>query len=99
MLITEDIVMQVIHIIHKGETTIRIIATMFYGLGLSESINIDVFKKDVDDSKFILCGNRPHPEWRRMSVDEYIQRGRPEKFKYATYAEIIRVVRELRNTK
>ncbi|MBE8596820.1 hypothetical protein [Xenorhabdus sp. BG5] len=89
--------MQVIHTIHKESTIVRIIATMYYGSGLSESINVDVFKKDFDDSKFVLCGNDPHPEWRQMSVNEYIQHGRPEKFKYVTYAEIIRAVIELKS--
>ncbi|OTA16043.1 hypothetical protein Xbed_03515 [Xenorhabdus beddingii] len=89
--------MQLIHTIHKKTTIVRIVATMNHGSGLSESISVDVFKKNIDDSKFILCGNNPHPEWRQMSVNEYIQYGRPEKFKYVTHAEIIRVVRELRS--
>lgn len=54
---------------------------------------VDVFKRDSEDQNWHLCSDRPHPDWRTMSVDEYKRRGRPEKLQTASFGEMVRASR------
>ena len=63
---------------------VRIVAQRGYGSWLTASL-------DASESNWSLCGKDPHPEWRKMSVDEYQKFGRSEMLRYATPGEILRV--------
>lgn len=71
---------------------VKIVATAYFGRGDHQSIGVDVFRRPDPDATFELCNDRPHPDWRTMSVDEYRQRGRSEKLQAASPAEILSVV-------
>lgn len=74
---------------------VRMLAQAYVGRGLDIGIGLDVFVKDTPDSAWRLCRNSPHPDWRSMSVDDYITRGRPEWLKYVSHGQAIQIKQEL----
>lgn len=63
-----------------------------FGLGLTQSIDIRVHRRDTPNDNWTLCDNKPDPNWRAMPIDEYAQRGRSEMLRAATTGEILKVV-------
>nr|WP_250697738.1 hypothetical protein [Escherichia coli] len=59
--------------------------------GLQPRLMCTFSRRDSSESNWSLCGKDPHPEWRKMSVDEYQKFGRSEMLRYATPGEILRV--------
>ncbi|PQK23133.1 hypothetical protein C5Y85_25775, partial [Escherichia coli] len=57
---------------------VRIVSQRGYGSGLTASLDVYVLRRDSSESNWSLCGKDPHPEWRKMSVDEYQKFGRSE---------------------
>ena len=49
---------------------VRIVAQRGYGSGLTASLDVYVLRRDSSESNWSLCGKDPHPEWRKMSVDD-----------------------------
>ncbi len=82
----------------KDGSEVKIVAREFYGAGLTRSVGVDVFHRQSSKQTWVLAGDRPHPNWRGMSVQEYIKHGRPEMLKFASAAEILRVVSVLEDT-
>lgn len=74
---------------------VRMLAQAYVGRGLDIGIGLDVFVKDTPDSAWRLCRNSPHPDWRSMSVDDYIAWGRPEWLKYVSHGQAIQIKQEL----
>ncbi|KWU26381.1 hypothetical protein [Burkholderia cenocepacia] len=70
---------------------VRIVATAFFSAGLHCSVGVDVFRRESQQHQWKLCGDRPHPDWRNMSVDEYVRHGRPERLQYVSHGEILSV--------
>ncbi|WP_454538415.1 hypothetical protein [Escherichia coli] len=75
----------------RQAAVVRIVAQRGYGSGLTASLDVYVLRRDSSESNWSLCGKDPHPEWRKMSVDEYQKFGRSEMLRYATPGEILRV--------
>ena len=70
---------------------VKIVAQAYFGTGLHRSVGVDVFRRQSSAQNWTLCSDRPHPNWREMSVDEYVKHGRAEKFQVATHGEILAV--------
>lgn len=66
-------------------------AQAYVGAGLHCSIGVDVFRRPSPSHNWTLCSDRPHPDWREMTVDEYIKHGRSEMLQAATHGEILTV--------
>lgn len=64
----------------------RIVAQVFFGAGLHRSVGVYVHRRDNPDVPWILCSDRPHPEWKQMPLDEYKKRGRSEMLRTGTRA-------------
>lgn len=75
---------------------VKVVATAYYGYGLQLSIGVDVFRRIGGSENWCLTSDRPHPNWRQMSVDEYIKNGRPEKLLVASHGEILKAANALR---
>jgi hypothetical protein len=50
-----------------------------------------VHRRQSPEHEWVLCSDQPHPDWRTMSVDEYIKRGRSEMLRTVTHGEILKV--------
>jgi hypothetical protein len=74
---------------------VRITAEEFFGLGLHRSVGVYVHRRASPDAPWTLCNDRPHPDWRKMSVDEYVKRGRSEMLRTVSHGEILRVAHQL----
>jgi hypothetical protein len=70
---------------------VRITATAMFGEGLHQSVDVYVHKKPTLDADWILCNDRPHPDWKSMSREDYINHGRSEKFQAVSHGEILGV--------
>ncbi|MDO8938195.1 MAG: hypothetical protein Q7U98_03455 [Methylicorpusculum sp.] len=70
---------------------LRIVAQQMTGLGLHTSIGIYVHRRETIDHPWILLSDMPHPNWRSMSVNDYIDHGRSEILQYLSPGEILRV--------
>lgn len=71
---------------------VKIVAQAYFGTGLHCSVGVDVFSRQSSTQNWKLCCDRPHPNWRKMSVDEYVKHGRSEKLQAASHGEILAVV-------
>lgn len=74
---------------------VRITAEKCFGRGLALSINVYVHRRASPESQWMLTNDRLHPDWRQMSVDEYIKRGRSEMLQTVSHAEILKVTSAL----
>ena len=74
---------------------VKIIARDFALLGGAPSVGVHVLRRASSDDDWTLCSDRPHPDWRKMSVDEYIKHGRSEMFRMVTHGEIFKVASAL----
>lgn len=74
---------------------VRIVAENFYGSGLTRSVGVYVHRRESDNAPWMLTNDRPHPDWREMSVDEYIKRGRSEMLRTVSIGEILKVTSAL----
>jgi hypothetical protein len=80
------------HLIRKEDgSEVKIVAQDFISMGLKRSIGAYVLRRESPKSEWKLCNDRPHPDWRKMSVDEYVQHGRPEMLQVVSTAEILKV--------
>ena len=74
---------------------VRIVAQEFFGLGLTRSVGVHVHRRESSDHPWMLTNDRPHPDWREMSVDDYIKRGRSEMLRTVSTGEILKVTSAL----
>ena len=75
----------------KDGSEVRIIAQAFFGRGLTLSIGVDVYRRENPQHNWKLCSDRPHPNWREMSVEEYTRHGRSEMLQAVSPGEILRM--------
>lgn len=71
----------------------KIVAQAMFGIGGHQSIDVFVLRRESISDEWSLCSDRPHPEWRTMSVDDYVQRGRSEMLSSVSPAEILSLTR------
>lgn len=70
---------------------VKIVANPCVGLGLKISVDVHVHFRNSPDEPWKLASDRPHPDWRSMSVSEYVRIGRPEIYRVASIGEILKV--------
>lgn len=75
---------------------VKIVGEAMYGAGLRLSIDTYVLARESANHQWRVASDRPHPDWRTMSVDEYVKHGRAEKFQVASHGEILSVANEVR---
>jgi len=69
---------------------VRITASIMFGRGLTPSVDLYVHHRETKGHPWKLANDRPHPDWRTMSVDDYIKRGRAEIFRLCSHGELFR---------
>lgn len=90
---------KVTQIIERGDgSAVRIVAQTCFGIGLTCSIDVYVHRRESPSHPWRLTSNRPHPDWRKMPVDEYIKRGRSEMLQVVSPGEILKVTNALAST-
>lgn len=77
---------------------VKIVAEAFFGTGLTCSIGVYVLRREGPNDAWALTNDRPHPDWRKMSVDEYVVHGRSEMLRMVSPGEILKATSALRST-
>jgi len=89
---TKDLVTKFTKIITREDgSEVRLVAQAYFGTGLHRSVGVDVFRRESSSHDWKLCSDKPHQDWRKMSVDEYVKHGRSEKLQAASHGEILAV--------
>lgn len=70
---------------------VRIVAENCALPGNPKQIGYYVHKRKSAGSNWELCNDRPHKDWKKMSVEDYINHGRSEVFQVLTHSEILGV--------
>ncbi|WP_080416082.1 hypothetical protein [Burkholderia ubonensis] len=91
---------KVTQVIQRADgSEVRIVAQKCFGLGLTCSIDVYVHRRESPNHPWVLLSDRPHPDWRAMSVDEYCKRGRSEMLQAVSHGEILKVTSALASTR
>lgn len=89
---TEDTITKITQVFQRKDgSEARIVATACYGSGLHFSVDVYVHRRESPAHTWQLCSNRPHPDWRSMSVNEYVRHGRSEMLQAVSPGEIMKV--------
>jgi hypothetical protein len=92
-MITENLITKVTQIFPREDgSEARIVAENF-GDQWNPQIGIYVHTRKNPDSEWELCSDRPHKDWRTMSVDDYVKNGRPESLVAVSFGERVRVTK------
>lgn len=88
-----DQITKITQIVQRADgSEIRIVAQALFGFGLKLSIDVYVHRRESSEHSWKLCSNRPHADWRKMSVDNYIKYGRSEMLQVVSPGEILRAI-------
>ena len=88
-----DLITKATQVIRRGDgSEVRIVAEVAFGAGLTRSIGTYVHKRRGPKQPWSLCNDRPHADWRKMSVDEYTKRGRSEMLQTVSPGELLKVI-------
>ncbi len=74
---------------------VKIVAEECFGAGLHRSVSVFVLYRGSNAEEWSLASDRPHPDWRSMSVEEYKRHGRSKMLQVATPAEILKTINQL----
>lgn len=89
---TEPLISKVTQVIQRengSEGTI--VAQACFGLGLTRSIDVYVLHRESPDQDWVLLSNKLHPDWRAMSVADYMKHGRSEMLQSVSPGEILKL--------
>lgn len=89
---SDELITKVSQILQRPDgSEARITATRYVGEGLTVSVGVYVHRRESPDQEWKLCNDRPHPDWKQMSVDDYKKFGRSEVLQTVTTGEILKV--------
>jgi len=93
---SEALVTKITQVLQRQDgSEVRIVAETMTGIGLQRSTNVYVHRRLFQQDDWVLCGDKPHPDWRKMSVDEYVKYGRPEMLQVVSPGEILNLAKAL----
>lgn len=83
------------HLTRKDGSEVRITANPCYSAaGLHASLDVFVHHRNTAAEPWALASDRPHPDWRTMSVADYIQHGRSKVLQLVSPGELLAVRHE-----
>ncbi len=91
MVAAKELITKITLIIQREDgSEARIVAQAVFGAGLTRSIDIYVHHRKSPENKWRLCSDRPHPDWRTMSIDDYLCHGRSQMLQVVSLGEILK---------
>ena len=92
--------MQVSEIIDRADgSQVKIVAEEGFGIGLHRSIGVYVLSRADKTQPWQFCNERPDPNWKTMSVADYVKNGRSKMLQTVRPCEILRVAQQLESAK
>lgn len=70
---------------------VRITAKPFFDQGMKPAVDLYVHHRKSSSDPWELVSDRPHPDWRKMSVSEYMERGRSEMLRLISPGSILQM--------
>jgi hypothetical protein len=71
---------------------VRIVAQACFGAGLHRSIDVYVHSRQSSAHDWTLCSDSPHPDWKSMSVEDYVKHGRSPMLQAVSHGELLRAM-------
>lgn len=88
---------QVIQTIQREDgSQVRIVATPMTGAGLHISVDVYVLHRQREEDPWKLASDKPHPDWRTMSVSDYIKHGRSEVLQLVSPGQLLKAAQMAR---
>ena len=75
----------------KDGSEARIVVENFAYPWQKRALNIYVHRRESPDHSWKLCSDKPHPDWKSMTVDDYVKHGRAEMLQAVTWGEILKL--------
>jgi len=92
MFATDEPITKLTRIIPRADgSEVKIVAQRMYCVGLHASTDVYVLRRESPEHDWTYCSDRPHPDWRTMSVAEYIDHGRSPMLQTVSIAEILKL--------
>lgn len=89
---TPKLITKVTQLIEREDgSQARIVATAMFGEGLHPSTDLYVLRRESAKHQWQLCNNRPHPEFKAMSREDYLKFGRSELLRTVSIGELLKV--------
>lgn len=89
---TEELVTKLTRtLLREDGSEVKIVAEAFFGSGLTLSIGVYVHRRETPKHDWVLCNDRPHPDWKNMSRADYINHGRSEMLQTVSPGEILKM--------
>src|SRR5690554_4201962 len=93
MMQSEELIRKVTKIFPRDNgTEARVVAYSTPNIGIGFSIGFYVHRRESPDHDWWLCSDRPHPDWKKMSREEYLAIGRSEALQAVSHGEILSVL-------
>lgn len=93
---SENPISKVTQIIQRKDgSEVKIVAQACFGSGLTRSTDVYVHRRESPNHDWKLCNDRPDPEWLKISVDDYILRGRSEVLQVVSPGELMKVTSQI----
>lgn len=91
---SKEVVGKVTKVFNRDDgSQVRVVAENFALAGsLENQVGYYVHRRNSVDDQWVLCGDRPHKNWRDMSIQEYEDFGRAEVFQVLSHGEILGVL-------
>lgn len=89
---TNDVITKVTQTLQRRDgSQIHLMVQAMTGLGLTQSYDVVAYRRKAPGDSWTMLDNRPHPDWRSMSVAEYNERGRSEVLQHVAPIEILKM--------
>jgi hypothetical protein len=87
-----DLITTVTQVIPRQDgSEVRIVVEQMTGIGLNSSIGVYVHRRESPDQHWVLLSDKPHPDWRAMSVADYMKHGRSKMLQSVSPGEILKL--------
>lgn len=85
------------HYIRQDGSEVKVVAQPSYSAaGLRCNIDLFVLHRKSSQDGWRVASDRPHPNWRTMSVADYVAHGRPETLTLTSFGERVKASHEAR---
>jgi hypothetical protein len=75
---------------------VKIVAQASFGADMKLEADVFVLRRESVTDNWRVLSDKPHPDWRTMSVAEYVKHGRSEKLQNVTHGQIFKAAQALR---
>jgi hypothetical protein len=93
---TEELITKVTQVFTQADgSEVKIVAQAFTGRGLAQSTGMVIHRRESPSHPWKLCNDdfqKPHPDWRTMSVDDYVDHGRSELLQAVPIGKLLKLL-------